>query len=62
MQKVKYTSCNEKIVAVYEGTNDHVRLITKLNEGSILENNAYVVYISKKILRPILAQYRSRKD
>ena len=48
MQKVKYTSCNEKIVAVYEDTNDHVRLITKLNEGSILENNAYVVYISKK--------------
>ena len=48
MLKVKYTSCNEKIVAVYECTNDRVRLITKLNEGSLLKNNAYVAYVSKK--------------
>lgn len=48
MRKVKYESTNERINAVYEGAKYKLRLITRINEGSLFENNSYLIYLEKK--------------
>lgn len=48
MRKVEYTSSSKRVIAEYEGAKYKLKLITRINEGSLSENNSYLIYLEKK--------------